>query len=103
MLRSDSELGRAGPSHDSPGRTLYPALPTFVKGCSVSDYNQNAGGTARFTCNGCNREFELTYEPKAKVKPSLTRGIEPADVTFCPYCGLAGHLTANEFASPDAE
>lgn len=48
----------------------------------------NAGETMRFDCGDCNAEFEVTYEPKAKGKPSEASGIKPApEVGHCPFCG----------------
>jgi uncharacterized protein with PIN domain len=46
-----------------------------------------AGETERFDCEECSAEFEVTYEPKCKDKPSAAKGILNNDVTTCPFCG----------------
>lgn len=44
-----------------------------------------AGEALRAYCNDCDREFELTYEPKAQAEDR--DHVEAAAVEFCPFCG----------------
>lgn len=50
-----------------------------------------AGETQRFQCNECNREFEVTLEPKAKDAEPSKRPTDTAVVGTCPFdnCGSA--------------
>jgi len=43
------------------------------------------GETKRYDCDDCQREFEVTLEPKAKELKDK-KGLEAAKVTCCPFC-----------------
>jgi hypothetical protein len=45
------------------------------------------GETARYSCDQCSTEFEVTLEPKAKGDNKEQAKIESQTVDFCPFCG----------------
>ncbi len=47
-----------------------------------------AGEEMRFYCSGCQTEFDLTLEPKAKESRATMPG--KATPEFCPWCGEKG-------------
>lgn len=54
-----------------------------------------AGESEWRCCMDCDIEFEVTLEPKIRDMPKgakldhETKGIEPAEVSYCPFCGEA--------------
>lgn len=50
-----------------------------------------AGSTERFDCESCNREFEVTLEPKAsgtsEAAKQAAKDLGEAEVAACPFCG----------------
>lgn len=46
------------------------------------------GETCRFTCSVCNKEVDITLEPKAKGAPAAeVAKLEGDTCVFCPFCG----------------
>lgn len=43
------------------------------------------GETIRVMCDDCNKEFEVTLEPKMKGRP-LTDDDEQHEIVACPFC-----------------
>lgn len=47
-----------------------------------------AGGSVRFDCDECSKEFEVTYEPKARgFSEAQLAEFPKVAVKFCPCCG----------------
>ena len=52
-------------------------------------------------CLECDREFELTFEPKAKdMTFRERRGIDPVLLRYCPFCG-SENLDCNRTSDAD--
>jgi hypothetical protein len=50
-------------------------------------HEQQPGETLTISCLECDREFKLTFEPKAEdMTFREKRGIDPAVFRYCPYC-----------------
>lgn len=45
-----------------------------------------AGETERATCNECDTEFEVTFEPKAVNMAEEDRPKDEDDLRHCPFC-----------------
>jgi uncharacterized Zn-finger protein len=50
-------------------------------------YEIKPGNSITITCGECDREYKLTYEPKATDMNEREKlGIDPAPFIFCPFC-----------------
>ena len=45
------------------------------------------GDTLRYYCEGCEAEWDVTFEPKAKEDKASAKEMGAAEVRFCPACG----------------